>query len=246
MSAGTYRLKPPGTTGKVLGVLLLVTGAGSFIVSLGIYAFLDTHDLVVRFPGPRDDPDAFLRMNPWVSSPWLSLLNLPSLVSYATIVVWLIWQHQATSNLWARGYAGLHVRPGWAVGWWFIPFANLVMPLVAMLELDRRSTPDGAPRKATPMLGAWWAALLAYLILPIVGFFASFGRFVDWARAIDENATSIDFSPLVDAFAPWYLLSSLLYFVAACLGYLIVRRIDDAQRAVVEVGLTPPARPDRW
>ena len=68
---------------------------------------------------------------------------VPSLVSQATVVVWLVWQHHATANLWSRGLPGLRFTPGWVVGWWFVPFANLVLPYLAMRELDRRSTRSG-------------------------------------------------------------------------------------------------------
>ncbi|MGE5227792.1 MAG: hypothetical protein ACM3OO_13035, partial [Planctomycetaceae bacterium] len=44
-------------------------------------------------------------------------LALPAgLLSVTLIVLWLVWQHRATSRLWAYGVQGLRVRPGWAVG----------------------------------------------------------------------------------------------------------------------------------
>src|SRR5438105_10172089 len=46
----------------------------------------------------------------------------------ATIVVWLIWQYRTHANLRALGAGNLRFAPGWVVGWWFIPFANVVFP----------------------------------------------------------------------------------------------------------------------
>jgi len=120
--------------------------------------------------------------------------------------VWLIWQHHATANLWARGYRDLKIRPGWAVGWWFIPFANLVMPCVAMVELDRRSTTDGSPRSTSPLVGSWWAVYVGGsvvvtigLVIAVLSGLASFvlGRWLskrrrhkkaEQARAASDNA----------------------------------------------------------
>jgi hypothetical protein len=180
-----------------------------------------------------------------VGSSFSALLWLPSLIAQATIVIWLIWQHQATANLWARGYQGLHIRPGWAVGWWFIPVANLAMPLVAMLELDRRSTLDGRPRKASALLGWWWAAWLSSSFIPIIGVFgAGFDALVEIARTTDERATVVDFTPLVHDIAPWFLVAGGLQAIAAALAFTVVQRIDDAQQPMAAAGIDAPMRPD--
>lgn len=58
------------------------------------------------------------------------------------------------------------VTPGWAVGWYFIPFANLVMPANAMSEIyhhtKRLVGDDSSERSPIP---AWWSAWLLSLIL---------------------------------------------------------------------------------
>ena len=79
-----------------------------------------------------------------------------------TGVLWCIWQHRAHSNLRAFGRNGLRYTPGWAVGWWFIPFASLWKPLGAMSELWKSSEPTDDPNawlRARPwwLLGLWWA-----------------------------------------------------------------------------------------
>jgi hypothetical protein len=84
----------------------------------------------------------------------------------ATAILWLIWQHRAHSNLHALGADGLRFTPGWAVGWWFVPFAWFVKPFQAMTELWKASDPSPGTiewmgKRATPILALWWAALLA-------------------------------------------------------------------------------------
>ena len=163
MTAKVYRWNRPGPTGTALRVLLLLSGAGTLLLDVAAFLYLRRHVFVIDLPDPQSSstfvPPA------WMNNP-SAVLWLPSLFSQATMVVWLIWQHQATANLWARRYPNLRTTPGWAVGWWFIPFANFGMPLVAMLEVDRRSTPDGLPRKASPLL----AVVVAWLggSLPVV------------------------------------------------------------------------------
>jgi len=239
--AGPYRLQV-SPAGGIVRVLLACTGVVSLLIGVWGFLYLRGHEFVMVIPDParpgRQDPY-------WVGSTFPMYLWIPSLVSQATIVLWLIWQHQATANLWARGFQGLRIRPGWAVGWWFIPFANLAMPLVAMLELDRRSTPDGQPRKASPLLGWWWAAWLASSTLPAIGMVGSmFSAMLDLVRSVDNNTRSVDFTAVAHAIAPWLVLSGVLQATAAALAFLVVRRIDRSQEQVVAAGSAAPARPD--
>lgn len=82
------------------------------------------------------------------------------------VVLLCVWIHRATRNLQALRASGQRFRPGWAVGWWFIPFANLVVPLLVVNEVWRGSDPSvGATDPVTrsrlplhPILGFWWAA----------------------------------------------------------------------------------------
>lgn len=90
------------------------------------------------------------------------------------IILFLVWVHRAATNLRALGQRGLEFTPGWCVGWWFVPFANLVKPLHAMKEIWRASDPDtvgstddwswrAAPVAST--MGAWWGAWIVSGIL---------------------------------------------------------------------------------
>jgi hypothetical protein len=76
-----------------------------------------------------------------------------------TLVLYLIWKYRATSNRWCLDPATALIRPGWAVGWYFIPIANLVMPLKAMLQL----CPPFEKRAYW-----WWGLYLASLICSVL------------------------------------------------------------------------------
>jgi hypothetical protein len=76
-----------------------------------------------------------------------------------------IWVHRAAKNLLALGRRGMLFTPGWCVGWFFVPFANLVKPLQAVQEVWRASDPDAAEgywqhARTTPLFGLWWATWL--------------------------------------------------------------------------------------
>ena len=228
---------------RVLQILLACVGVLAFVVDAVGYSWLRSGTFVLHV----SDPDrAGRQVSYWtgtgIDTALPAFLWLPSLLSWAVIVLWLIWQHGSTANLWARGYRDLKIRPGWAVGWWFIPFANYVMPLVAMLELDRRSTPDGVPRKASPLLGWWWAAWLASSTVPVIGAVSSvISAVMDAGR--HRVANVYDFTTAAHALAPWLLLAGVLQAIAAGLAIAVVRRIDDGQATLFGVGDAPP-RPD--
>lgn len=94
---------------------------------------------------------------------FVSLLEIP--VRIATIVLFLVWEYRAFTNLSPLKARNLEFSPGWAVGWWFIPFANLVKPYQAMKELWRDSDPEfdedlgflSSSMSAPAIFGFWWA-----------------------------------------------------------------------------------------
>ena len=240
-----YREHPASQLGRILQVLLAVTGGLTLALCVWLSTRLRAGTFVLHAP-PADHPYARFT---WTGTSLGKAWSWFTLAGLAAEVVWLIWQYQATGNLWARGYRDLQTRPGWAVGWWFIPLANLAMPCVAMLELDRRSTPDGAPRRAGPLVVCWWTSWLAAGIVPVVGtIVAVVPHLESLGRSIDERATALDLSPLVHAAAPWLIVAGVLRAVAAALAVAVVRRIDLAQRTMMASSAIAwtqvPARPD--
>jgi hypothetical protein len=229
---------------RVLAVLIACAGAAALIVDAYWYSKLRSGTFVLHLPEPTDRP-----VQPyWTGTTTIGLFPLLGAFTIAAEVVWLFWQHRATANLWSRGYVDLKIRPGWAVGWWFIPIASLFMPFVAMLELDRRSTPDGRPRSASPLIGGWWASYLAMSFIPIVGaLVALIPTFRDLAERADGTLSSIDFSAAAHTAAPWVLAAGALQLVTAALAIAVVLRIDAAQRSMMTTSgwlLPVPARPD--
>lgn len=71
-----------------------------------------------------------------------------------------VWIYNAACNVRALGARGLDTSPGWAVGWYFVPFMCLFKPFLAMEEIDRASaSPTAWGSQRTPGLLRWWWAL---------------------------------------------------------------------------------------
>lgn len=92
------------------------------------------------------------------------------LLTIGTVVAWLMWQHRAQRNLHEAGLQNLRFTPGWAVGWWLIPFVNLVMPFRTTSELVLRSAPStDAPAEVPAWLAAWWGSWVGSSVLLAIG-----------------------------------------------------------------------------
>jgi len=88
-------------------------------------------------------------------------------------VFFAIFIHRAASNLRALGRSGMEYTPGWCVGWFFVPFANLVRPYRAVSEVWRASDPDAGPGadwmgspSVPEVFRVWWGA---WIISTLIG-----------------------------------------------------------------------------
>jgi hypothetical protein len=75
-----------------------------------------------------------------------------------TAIVFGRWIYIAALNVRSLGAQNLQFTPGWAVGYYFIPFANLYKPYRAMREIWKASkSPEAWEReKSSFILGLWW------------------------------------------------------------------------------------------
>lgn len=99
----------------------------------------------------------------------LLLPPLPQLLALLSCyVIIAFWIHRMAANTRSLAGAGkMEYTPGWAVGWFFVPFANLWKPYQAMKELWALNADDG--RDAVGMAGLlpplWWFLWLAWNIV---------------------------------------------------------------------------------
>ena len=88
-------------------------------------------------------------------------LGVFQFLSYiATAVCFLMWLHRSYGNLPSFGTpaSNINYSPGWAVGSFFVPFVNLVVPYRAIKELWRNSASNAFLRSVSPpdWFPLWW------------------------------------------------------------------------------------------
>ena len=158
-------------------------------------------------------------------------------LAVVTGIVWLVWQHRSQTNLREAGIRGLRFTPGWAVGWWLIPIANLWKPFQATRELHKASAGGErwweAPTPAS--LGWWWAGWIAFNVMDGVasGFFAGDDVSVGSYMAGDRFSIAGD----------------LLSMATAILAVIVVREVIRRQatlRPAPALASDVPPRPDLW
>jgi hypothetical protein len=145
-------------------------------------------------------------------------------------VVILKWIHRANYNARQLGANGMEFTPGMSVGWYFIPFANLVKPYQAMKEIWKASAnPADWTREVAPgLLGVWWLFWIASNLLGNATF-----RMSMRAETIDELIASNVVTQLSD-----------FSEIPLCVVFLfIVRRIDGMQREHRMERLAPMTEP---
>lgn len=95
----------------------------------------------------------------------LSVLRLPTFIVCA--ICFLMWTHRANANAAVLTGRALEISPGWSVGWYFIPFANLVKPYHAMKEIWVASSRN---HDSTGLVSLWWGLWIFSGILSQISF----------------------------------------------------------------------------
>jgi hypothetical protein len=131
-------------------------------------------------------------------------------------IAYLIWLYRAHANLPALGATGLKFSPGWAVGWWFVPLANLIQPYRVVAEVWRESVPGAREGGSVPPLVAvWWGAfLIANMLSGQAG--RLYGDSTEAAKLMTADVL--------------FAVSDGLSAVAAVLAIMVVRAIDRGQQ----------------
>ncbi|MFJ7127820.1 DUF4328 domain-containing protein [Streptomyces sp. NPDC098101] len=137
----------------------------------------------------------------------------------ATGIVFIVWFHRLRKNaeVWAGDLQGR--KPGWAIGGWFIPFANLWIPRGIAADIWRASrwqpyAADGA-RELT-LLNAWWTFWVADMVVERIG-----AQLYKRAETAEAYITA----------SSWSLAGYVLDIAAAVLAILFVRRLTSMQHA---------------
>lgn len=145
----------------------------------------------------------------------IALLELTIYV--ATVVFFLVWLYRAHDNLRAfNPWRQLDHSPGWAVGSFFIPFVNLIVPYRAVREVWQKSGPPDEALLSEPSPPArfpiWWLFWLLASFAGNISLRLSFNESVP-----ESTATMVS------------MIASALSIVAGVFAYLVVDSIDKRQ-----------------
>ena len=159
-----------------------------------------------------------------------SVSSIYFLLFIATAVVLMVWQWRSAMNNDLLGKIRPRFSPGWSIGAWFIPFANLVIPVRIFLDLWQGSDPETTNHRdwhglRRPGLIAWWWTCY------VVGNALSFAIDDDALRDLRDSDRRV-------------AVGCALVAAAAVLAIFVVRSITARQDAAHrEPGATLPASP---
>ncbi|MFF5333255.1 DUF4328 domain-containing protein [Streptomyces sp. NPDC013181] len=153
---------------------------------------------------------------------------LQGLALLATGIVFIVWLRRVRHNAEVFDPYCHTLRPGWAVGAWFVPLANLWLPYRVATGVWTASLPAGtlAHRGAAPrgVLNAWWAGMVATQVLGRAA-----GGYYDRAEGGEEVVRGLDLVVAADA----------LDIAAAVVAILFVRRLTAMQDLRARAGGFP-------
>jgi hypothetical protein len=140
----------------------------------------------------------------------------------------LMWIYRANWNVRQLGAKDMRFTPGWAVGWFFVPFLNLWKPYQAMREIWMASaSPANWHAQPVPLLlHVWWFLWVGSALLSQVAF-----RLYLKAQTIDAFISANMLTMTADA----------AEIITAIAAILLIRRIYLLQMAHVDPSVSTPA-----
>lgn len=143
------------------------------------------------------------------------LLSASAVTMLVSMLLVSLWTFRAMNNLHLAKSPHVRMPPGWAVGWYFIPVANLWLPFRGMQEIWRGSRAmAGQPLTLDGAMRWWWALWVVAYTLPGI------------SAQLESRLTG---SSRENAGLLFDLLASVLYIL--CTGLLLrtTQLITDAQ-----------------
>ena len=152
------------------------------------------------------------------------VIGLAVLTMIVSIIVVGMWIHRAHANLKLAGIHDNATSPSWAVGWFFIPIANLFKPFQAMRELwtsshgvsDRYGDEAGGP------LPQWWGCWIVGNVL----------------TSVSSRVSSLEGSTSKPVYSVVDIVGFLALIGAAWFLLKIVEGINSAQQSSLGIAKT--------
>ncbi len=109
-----------------------------------------------------------------VAEGYITLTYAVMVLGILTFVLLCFWLWRSVNNADEAG-AHMNYEPGWAIGWWFVPFANLWKPFDMMCELYSASQNPrswSVDRRPTLVI-AWWLFNITAGVIGVIIRFSS-------------------------------------------------------------------------
>jgi hypothetical protein len=130
------------------------TGAArAAVIAVGCFAVSDLLASIAAF---------FMPPNPAEFSPADLLTMVNFFIVLASLILVGRWIYRTNAN--AHSFSdAVSITPGWAIGWFFVPFANLVKPYEGVKETWKASHQVAGrfEELESPLLPWWWGLWLA-------------------------------------------------------------------------------------
>ncbi|MFF3325409.1 DUF4328 domain-containing protein [Streptomyces sp. NPDC002889] len=155
--------------------------------------------------------------------------GLQRLTFLATAVVFIVWFHRVTRNAGAFAPDLPAHGPGWAIGGWFVPVAQLWIPrgiAAQVWQASRKDPYTGREHASSTLLNVWWGSCIAVLALSC---------FAEWRFDMAESPKE-----LFTATAT-LVLADVLDTAAAVLAIRLVHKLTQMQHAKALRGPEPVA-----
>jgi hypothetical protein len=141
------------------------------------------------------------------------------LIFISIAVLWMIWMWRAATNTALLRRFKPRFANGFAIGGWFIPIANWIIPGMHMYDIDKGSGPPARPGErpqASGLVVLWWVVF-------VVGWIGSaFGQVtVKRGRRYDTSE--------LDVHTTGFIIGMVAIVIAAVLAIMVVRSITRAQ-----------------
>ncbi|MFJ9678357.1 DUF4328 domain-containing protein [Streptomyces sp. NPDC101194] len=222
-----YLRSPDGLAKAVVVLLAAVAVADLFAVATGLNVRRVLGEGLDDGFATYDEAEATLADDLYAGAGVLQVL-----MTVATAVVFIIWFRRVRLNAEVFDPSAQPMGVGWAVGAWFVPIANLVLPrriAGGIWTASAQTDPDGGWRTVpTTVMNLWWGAWVCSLVV---------SRYTSQQYWKAEEPQEI-----MDA-AGLLMATDALDLVAAVLAVLFVRKLTRMQGERAALGVYPLSVP---
>lgn len=152
-------------------------------------------------------------------------IDIPSLLFFiVAIVLYLAWIYRIHANGLVLQLEKVKNYPGWAVTFYLLPFVNMVVPLISLVQIDKSSVKkikeveNKSIKRKSFVVYTWWILFWASYFVSIAG---SFGG--------DETLQS-----MIEQI-PYVIASEIIYIVSGLLFLYVVYSFTKTQEKVASL-----------